>query len=213
MSRERRRAGFAAGELPRRCWAGARAPPRHRRVSCRGEHRPRGKRARSSTDDTAARSTSVRATVVTGILRQVIPSRRCMRRDRRVLTPLVRRFVGTVTSGAGGAPLTRPSRWAAARPLQQRSLATSSHSREVARLETPRPVSHPIHPRYSRSKVPLRTRCLISSELIPMRTSCERVTTPCDSPAIRASSLSTVVRFGCTATASDRLPNRPWRTL
>ena len=54
-----------------------------------------------------ARSTRVRGTVVTGIPRQTVASSLF---ERRVRTPLTRRFFGVVTSGAGGFPFTTPSR-------------------------------------------------------------------------------------------------------
>ena len=76
-----------------------------------------------------ARSVRVRATVVTGIRRQVVASAGSTRRDRRVLTPGTRRSVRAVTSGGGAEPLRSPSRCAAARPL---SSAPSPQARTAA---------------------------------------------------------------------------------
>ena len=86
------RAGFAAGELPRRCWAGARALPRHRRVLVPWRTPASGSAREVSTDDTAA---DRRACARHGHRDppQVILSRRCMRRP--------------ASPDASGAPLRR----------------------------------------------------------------------------------------------------------
>src|SRR5215208_5732473 len=51
-------------------------------------------------------------------------------------------------------------------------------------------------PRCWRSRLPVRTRHLISSAVIPVRSSSDRVTTPCAALAIRANSSSTVLSCG-----------------
>jgi len=85
----------------------------------------------SERESSAARSTIVWATVVTGMPRQVIESSRGSR-VRLVWIPLTSLLVWVVTSGGGGAtrPRVRPSRYAAARPLRT---ARSPHAQTAAR--------------------------------------------------------------------------------
>jgi hypothetical protein len=71
----------------------------------------------------------VNGTVVIGIPRWVVPSGSLLR-DRRVVTPGMRRSVRVMTSGAGAAPFIRPHKWPAAWPL---SSAPGPQARTAAR--------------------------------------------------------------------------------
>src|SRR3954468_24174858 len=91
-------------------------------------------RARSSRERSAARSTSVRGTGVTGMPRWVARSA-ASSFARRTRTPGTSRWAGAVTSGAGTGPLSSDRRWAAARPL---SRARSPHASTAARYRASR---------------------------------------------------------------------------
>ena len=101
-------------------------------------------RASASTPSTAARSTRVRATVVTGMPRTVVASRGSMRRLRQVMRPSMRRSPRAITSGGGAGPRSRPCRCAAARPRSSAPVATRLHRRGVSRLPARRAVTDPV---------------------------------------------------------------------
>ena len=101
-------------------------------------------RASASSPSTAATSTRVRATVVTGIPSTTVASRGSRRLLRQVVIPSMRRSLRVTTSGGGAGPRSEPCRCAAASPHSNAPSPHASTAASIPSLPARRPMTDAI---------------------------------------------------------------------